>query len=55
MLRATTGGGASLRFGVVDGELACVSVFACAAVREGEDGTGACRTRVGGGEAGGVQ
>ncbi len=55
LLRATTRGGASLRFGVVEVELACASGFACTAVREGEDGTGACMTRAGGGEAGGVQ
>ena len=56
LLRATDGGGANLRFGVVEGELSCgASVCACAAVREGEDGTGACMTRVGDGEAGGVR
>ncbi len=36
-----------MRFGVVDGEIACgASVCACAAAREGEQGTGACMTRV---------
>ena len=55
-VHATTGGGASLRFGVVEGELSWeASVCACAAVREGEDGTGECMTRVGDGEAGGVR
>ncbi len=40
---------------VVEGELACTSVCSRAAVREGEDGAGTWMTRVGGGEAGGVQ